>query len=75
MHFELRFAEDSIQFQCQYPRIVNTGTQMTVTSSAPQSTIGVGEFSYTMDAQGGPIGGNTIVSINANHNFDGIVPR
>ena len=49
---------------------------MTLTSSAPQSIIGgVGEFSYTMDAQGGPIGGNTIVSINANHNFDGIVPR
>ena len=72
---KLRFAEELIQFQCQYPRTVNTGTQMTLAASSPQSVNGVGEFSYNMNAQGGPIGGNTIISINANHNIDGIVPR
>ena len=72
-HFS--FAEDSIEFQCRYSRTVNTNSQMTVGPFPTQPIIGEGNFDYTMDVQVGSLGGTTNVSINANHNFDGIVPK
>ena len=48
---------------------------MSVGVPQPQPVIGEGNFSYTMDAQVGPHGGNTIVNISANHNFAGITPK
>ena len=72
----LSFAEDSIQFQCRYGRTINVESQMTMPTPQPQPVIGNywGAFSYFMDAQVGDHGGNTIVNITANHNFDGITP-
>ena len=69
------FAEDSIEFKCRYSRTVNTNSQMTVGPFPTQPIIGEGDFDYTMDVQVGSLGGTTNVSINANHNFDGIVPK
>ena len=48
---------------------------MTVGPFPTQPIIGEGDFDYTMDVQVGNLGGTTNVSINANHNFDGIVPK
>jgi len=71
----ISFADESVQFQCRYPRTVNSGSQMTLAPPPPQPVFGVGEFIYSMDIQVGPHGGETIVNINANHNIEGIVPR
>ena len=71
----LSFAEDSIQFQCRYGRTINVESQpMTIPTAQPQPVIGQGSFTYSMDVQVGDQGGNTIVNITANHNFDGITP-
>ena len=47
---------------------------MTIPTAQPQPVIGQGSFTYSMDVQVGDQGGNTIVNITANHNFDGITP-
>ena len=74
-NYKLRFAEESVQFQCRYPRTVNTGSQMTLAPPPPQPIIGVRVFNYEMNIQVGSHGGDTIVSVNANHNIAGIVSR
>ena len=78
IHFKVlptfSFAEDSIDFQCRYGRTINVGTQITQPTPQPQPIIAQGSLSYTMDAQVGDHGGNTIVNIIANHNFNGITP-
>ena len=47
---------------------------MTVLPPQPQPVIGQGQLIYTMNAQVGEHGANTVVNIIANHNFDGITP-
>ena len=69
------YADESVQFQCRYGRTINVESQMSVGVPQPQPVISEGNFSYTMDAQVGPHGGNTIVNISANHNFAGITPK
>ena len=70
----LSYAEESVQFLCRYGRTINVQSQLSVGVPQPQPVQGEGNFSYTMDAQVGRHGGNTILNINANHNFDGITP-
>ena len=48
---------------------------MTLAPPPPQPVVNVGDFHYTMDAQVGPHGGDTVVNITANHSIDGVVPR
>ena len=48
---------------------------MVVGAPQPQPIIGEGSFNYTMNAEVGPHGGNTVVHISANHNFDSIAPK
>ena len=48
---------------------------MTLAPPPPQPIIGVGVFNYEMNIQVGSHGGDTIVSVNANHNIAGISPR
>ena len=69
----IKFAEDSIEFQCRYARTVSAESDITV-SDFEQPLAGVGTLDYTMDVQAGTLGGTTKVSITANHNFDGITP-
>ena len=47
---------------------------MTVGGSQPQPIVGEGDLNYTMVVQPGNLGGTTNISINAEHNFDGIAP-
>ena len=68
------FAEESIEFQCRYARTINVDNQMTVGGSQPQPIVGEGDLNYTMVVQPGNLGGTTNISINAEHNFDGIAP-
>ena len=47
---------------------------MTAPPIPPQPVLGVGALQYTMNAQVGHHGGDTIVNISANHDIDGVVP-
>lgn len=48
---------------------------MEVGAPQRQPVIGEGSLNYTMSAEVGPLGGNTVVHISANHNFDSIRPK
>ena len=76
---QFSFAEDSIEFQCQYARSINTSSQMTFIPNDP--IIGTGELNYIITVTGEntdgslALGGNTNVRITPNHGFDQIAPR
>ena len=69
----IRFAEDSIEFQCRYARTVSAESVVSV-SDFEQPLAGVGSLDYSMDVQAGSLGGTTNVNISANHNFDTVIP-
>ena len=72
----VRFAEDSIKFQCQYSRDVNVNQEFDVeTNFQAQPVTGQGAFGYNMEVNAGELGGMTTVTISPNHGFTNIVPR